>query len=122
METRDYFQTAEVYTLGDVVNTDDYADVIYKPPVTPAVAAAKQSYLGRVYLDWGKWPIVEDDGTIQAPGADPPQPGWHAIEFQDLRFGYRTLGTGRAAPLSGWVVVGRGGEIEGMYMSGHEQR
>jgi inner membrane protein len=122
LETRDYFQTADVYTLGDVVNTDDYADVIYKPPVTPAVAAAKQSYLGRVYLDWGKWPVVEDDGTIQAPGADPPQPGWHAIEFQDLRFGYRTLGTGRGAPLSGWVVVGRGGEIEGMYMSGHEQR
>ncbi len=43
METRDFFQTADVYTLGDVVTTDDYSDVIYKPPVTPAVAAAKRS-------------------------------------------------------------------------------
>lgn len=122
METKDYFQTAEVYTIGDVVNTDTYADVIYKPPVTPAVAAAKQSYLGQVYLDWGKWPLVQDQGTVQAPGADPPQPGWHAVEFQDLRFGSTPLGTSGRSPLSGWVVVGPREEIEGMYMSGHEQK
>ncbi len=122
METGDYFQTADVYTLGDVVTTDNYSDVIYKPPVTPAVAAAKQSYLGRVYLDWSKWPVVQDEGATQAPGADPPQPGWHAVEFEDLRFGYGPLATGRSAPLIGWVVVGPGGEIEGMYMSGHEQK
>jgi inner membrane protein len=122
METADYYQTAEVYTIGDVVNTDEFTDVMYKPPVTPAVAAAKQSYLGRVYLDWGKWPIVEDEGTIQAPGADPPQPGWHAVQFQDLRFGYSPPGAGHQAPLSAWGVIGRGGEVEGMYMSGHEQK
>lgn len=122
METKDSFQTAEVDTIGDVVNTDDYADVIYKPPVTPAVAAAKQSYLGQVYLDWGKWPLVQDQGTVQAPGADPPQPGWHAVEFQDLRFGYTPLGTSGRSPLSGWVVVGPRAEIEGMYLSGHEQK
>lgn len=122
METQDYFQTADVYTIGDRVNTDNHANVIYKPPVTPAVAAAKQSYLGRVYLDWGKWPLVQDEGTIQVPGADPPQPGWHTVEFQDLRFGYRPVGTGSGSPLSGWVVVGRGGELEGMNMSGHEQK
>jgi len=122
METQDYFQTAEVHTIGDGVNTDESADVIYKPPVTPAVAAAKQSYLGRVYLDWGKWPVVQDQGTIQAPGADPPQPGWHAVEFQDLRFGYAAVGSDARATLSGWVVVGRSGEIEGMYMQGKEQK
>ena len=122
METRDYYQTAEVYTIGDRVTTDDYADVIYKPPVTPAVAAAKQSYLGRVYGDWGKWPVVEDEGAVQPPGGDPPQPGWHTVEFQDLRFGYAALGTGQRTALGGWVVVGPGGEIEGMYMSGREQK
>jgi inner membrane protein len=121
METGDYFQTAEVRTIGDQVVTDDYADVIYKAPVTPAVAAAKQSYLGRVYLDWAKWPLTEDLGAVQAPGADMPQPGWHTVEFQDLRFGYRPMGT-TEPPLGGWVVVGPGGEIEGMYMQGHEQR
>jgi len=123
METENYFQTAEVNTIGDQVETDEYADVIYKMPVTPAVQAAKQSYLGRVYLDWSKWPVVEDRGTgVLVPGADVPQPDWHTVEFQDLRFGYWPLGENRAASLSGWVVVGRGGEIEGMYMQGKEQK
>ena len=52
METEDYFQTAEVNTIGDQVETDEFADVIYKTPVTPQLQAAKQSYMGRVYLDW----------------------------------------------------------------------
>lgn len=123
METEDYFQTGEVHTIGDVVETDDYTDLIYKTPVTPSVAAAKASYLGRVYLDWAKWPVTEDLGTVAIPGADiGPQPGWHAVEFQDLRFGYGPLSAGRSSPLSGWVYVGRSGEIEGMYMEGKEQK
>ena len=108
--------------MGDVVETDPVANVIYKPPVTPAVAAAEQTYLGKVYLDWGKWPLVQDQGAIQAPGGDPPQPGWHAVEFQDLRFGYAPLGAGGRVTLSGWVVVGAHGEIEGLYMQGREQK
>jgi len=123
LETEDYFQTAEVRTIGDQVTTDDYADVIYKTPVTAAVAAAKQSYLGRVYLDWSQWPLTEDQGAVPAPGADIlPQPEWHTVEFQDLRFGYRPVGARPDPTLSGWVYVGRGGEIEGMFMAGHEQR
>jgi inner membrane protein len=123
METKDYYQTAEVRTIGDQVITDDYADVIYKTPVTPAVAAAKQSYLGRVYLDWSQWPLAADQGALDAPGADEtPQPAWHTVEFQDLRFGYGPLGTKRNPALSGWVYVGPGSAIEGMFMSGHEQR
>ncbi|HEX4310618.1 MAG TPA: metal-dependent hydrolase [Acidobacteriaceae bacterium] len=121
LETEGYYQTAEVRTIGDQVVTDDYADVIYKPPVTPAVAAAKQSYLGKVYLDWSKWPLTEDLGAVQAPGADAPQPGWHTVEFEDLRFGHRAMRT-TDPTLGGWVVVGPSGEIEGIYMQGHEQK
>src|ERR1700728_50649 len=120
LETEDYYQTAEVRTIGDQVVTDDYADVIYKTPVTPAVAAAKESYLGRVYLDWSRWPVTEDLGAVRAPGADAPQPGWHTVLFEDLRFGHRLGATDPT--LGGWVYVGRSGEIEGMYMQGHEQR
>jgi inner membrane protein len=123
LETEDYFQTAEVNTIGDEVETDEYADVIYKTPVTPAVAAAKQSYLGKVYLDWSRWPATEDRGTgVPIPGAEEPQAGWHTVEFQDLRFGYWPTGDRQTAPLSAWVYVGRSGEIEGMYMQGHEQK
>jgi len=120
METQDYYQVADVHTIGDRVDSDPYVSVIYKTPVTPAVMAAKQSYLGRVYLDWSTWPVVEDLGTVQIPRADPPQPGWHTVEFQDLRFGYRPMGT-TDPTLGGWVYVGRG-EIEGMFMQGHEQK
>ncbi|MGB6133810.1 MAG: metal-dependent hydrolase [Acidobacteriaceae bacterium] len=123
METQDYYQTAEVDTLNDQVTTNDYGDVIYKTPVTPAVAAAKHSYLGRVYLDWSKWPVVEDRGAVPAPGAGfAPQPDWHTVEFQDLRFGYASPGSGGEPPLSGWVYVGPQNEIEGMFMGGHEQK
>jgi inner membrane protein len=125
LETQDYYQTAEVETIGDHVETDD-ADVIYKPPVTAAVAAAKQSYLGRVYLNWSSWPLTEDRGPVQAPGADfAPKPDWHTVEFQDLRFGHGAITLKRGEqdpPLSGWVYVGPQNEIEGMFMSGKEQR
>lgn len=126
METQDYYQTAEVRTLNDQVTTDEDLNIIYKPPVTPAVGAAKQSLLGKVYLDWSTWPVTTDRGPVPAPGADfSPKPDWHTVEFRDLRFGYSPIaGTTRSQTnpvLSGWAYVGPGGEIEGMFMSGHEQ-
>jgi inner membrane protein len=128
METQDYYQTAEIQTLGDQVTTDDFADVIYKPPVTAAVAAAKQSYLGKVYLSWSTWPLTVDRGPVPAPGADyAPRPDWQTVEFQDMRFGYGALRpyrtqNDRDPALSGWVYVGPANEIEGMFMQGHEQK
>jgi inner membrane protein len=129
METKDYYQTAEVRTLGDQIHTDSYSDTVYKPPVTAAVMAAKQSYLGRVYLDWSSWPLVTDRGTRTAPGANipAPQPGWHTVEFQDLRFDYPAMSFSgssdpdQAGPLSAWVYIGPGNEVEEMFMSGREQ-
>jgi len=126
LETQDYYQTAEVQTRGDRVEAGESGGVIYKPPVTPAVAAAKQSYLGRVYLDWSAWPVVEDHGAMTAPGkkAWPPQQGWHTVEFRDLRFAYSVLSSQNGQkdpPLSAWVYVGPAGSIEGMFMSGQEQ-
>ena len=67
VETPDYFQTAEVQTLSDLVTTSDVNDRIAKPPVTSAVAAAKQSWLGRVYLGWAKFPITRDIGRELPP-------------------------------------------------------
>lgn len=123
VETKDYYQVAQVHTVGDRVTTNGYSDVTYKAPVTAAVAAAKQSYLGRVYLDWSQWPVTVDRGTVQAPGVKlAPEPGWQTVEFRDMRFGYWPLETQGGPPLSGWVYVGPGNEIEGMLMQGQEQR
>jgi inner membrane protein len=124
-ETRDFYQTAEVHTLHDDVQPD--TDILYKPPVTPAVAAAKQSWLGRAYLDWSKFPVVTDLGTVPVPyeNVPPPQPGWHTVEFADLRFSYPSLGMGDSPnrnPLGAWVYIGPGNEVEGIFLSGKEQK
>lgn len=118
-ETKDYYQVIEVHTLHNEVDSDS-ASTIYKPQVTPAVAAAKQSYLGRVYLDWSQFPLTTDIGNAPAQGAPPPPQGWHTVEFQDLRFDL--VPSSQSDPLSGSVYVGPGGQIEAMYMDGREQK
>lgn len=133
VETRDYYQTADVNTwnpsAADAIVSDSHTDVIYKPEVTPAVEAAKQTFLGRVYLDWGRWALVRDLGQEPVAGINPPElpPGrtWTTVEFSDLRFNYSFLGTRSgsrtAKPLSGWVYIVDGREEAGMAMAGREQ-
>jgi inner membrane protein len=123
IETQAAYRVATIDTLSNEVRLTDVR--IFKPPVTSAVAVAKRSYLGRIYLDWAKWPVVEDMGEIPIPGAPAPPEGahWDAVWFRDLR--YDRGGAGRA-PLSGWVYVnvaaGQRPEVEGMYFDGYEQR
>ena len=126
-ETRDYYQTAEVQTRHDDVQSDS-SSITYKPPVTPAVAAAKQSWLGRIYLDWSEFPLVTDLGK-NAPIADAPdpEPNWHTVEFDDMRFGYSAFGEGASRnpgrnPLGGFAYIGPGNEVEGIFMGGREQK
>jgi inner membrane protein len=125
METPDYFRTAYVDLRTGDVTSDPHADIIYKPPVTQATLAAKQSYLGHIYLDWSRFPVVEDVGREQAPGKDlpAPPPGATTVEFRDLRFDYSALFLNRSrnAPLSAWAYIGPGNQVEGMFMSGSEQ-
>jgi inner membrane protein len=124
VETADYYQTASVATRNDSVDTDT-DQRLYKPPVTLATLAAKRTWLGHAYLDWSSWPVVTDLGGEPAPGALPaPQPDWHTVEFRDLRFGYSAmlLGNSKTPPLSGFVYVGPGEEIEAMILDGREQR
>ena len=123
VETDNVYQTGEINTHTDEIVSDRQRDAIYKPEDTPAVEAAKQTELGRVYLDWGSWAVVRDIGQQPAPGMGPPDlpPGrrWTTVEFNDLRFNYSFMGTpatsGRS-PLSGWVTIvdNRESAAEGM--------
>jgi inner membrane protein len=79
VETRDFFVTLHVDSLVPEVDPDNEAVVRYKPEETPATLAAKQSYLGRVYLDWAGYPVTE---TESLPG------GGYLVHFFDLRFLY----------------------------------
>ena len=119
-ETHDFYQVTEVHTLHDQIDSDT-AVTIYKPQVTPAVAAAKQSWVGRVYLGWALFPVVTDLGNVPAGNAPPPEPGWHTVEFQDLRFDRDPGATDGSNPLAAWAYIGPGNEVEAMFMSGHEQ-
>jgi inner membrane protein len=137
LETDGYFQTAEVDTLSGEILSDPAEDLIFKPPATTASEAAKRTFLGHVYLDWGAWAVVRDVGPEPIPGRvqglDPPRlpPGrrWTTIEFSDLRFGYpifwgdRSSGARPAAPpLSGWVYIVDNRDDGGEAMNGWVQK
>jgi inner membrane protein len=139
IETATTWQTAEVNTLTGIVASDPRIDSLFKPPITPAVQAAKQTRLGQVYLDWSQWPVVRDLGARPIPGNPPPSlpPSrqWTQVQFSDLRFAYSFLDTNMVsssnqqldqilsrAPLSGSVYIIDGKEDAGQFMNGKEQK
>jgi inner membrane protein len=129
LETQDFYQTAEINTRTESIESDSRRDVLYKPAVTPAVEAARRTLLGQVYLDWGTWAVVRDIGQDPVAGIDPPQlpqgRAWTTVEFSDLRFAYAFRGTGRAtgpSPLSGWVYIVDGRDEAGEGLDGREQK
>jgi inner membrane protein len=129
LETANYYQTAEVNTRAETVDSDAQDDLIYKPENTAAVEAAKRTFLGQVYLDWGTWAVVRDMGQEPIAGADPPQVAptrkWTTVEFSDLRFAYGFTGGGRARPpsgLNGWVYIIDDREEAGEGMGRREQK
>ena len=123
IETRDYYQFADVQTRAESVDTDARTARLYKPPVTPAVAAAKQSWPGRVYLSWSRFPLVEDVGK----GTPPDLPGdftehLEQVDFHDLRFGYAGwFARDDRKPLSGSVFLAPDGQVEAMFFDGKPQ-
>lgn len=132
IETRDYYQTATVNTFTPdspvAITSDPVRDVMYKPADTPAVEAAKQTLLGRVYLDWGQWAVVRDVGPEPIQGVPPPNlpfnRPWTTVEFSDLRFSNSTLGAtvGQKRPLSGWVYIVDGNDEAAEGMGSREQK
>ena len=112
LETADFYQTAEIDTRAGSTESDPHHDVLSKPADTQAVEAAKQTLLGRVYLDWGTWAVVRDVGQEPVPGMNPPNlppnRSWTTVEFTDLRFDYSFLATrspGDRTALGGWVYI-----------------
>ncbi len=128
VETHDFYQYAAVHTRHDTVETDEQSDRSYKATVTAAVRAAKQSYLGRVYLSWSQFPLVEDAGQglpsdIKGNSEDGSAVPLQQVDFQDMRYGYSGW-IGQAEdhkPLTGTVYVAPDGQIEAMYMDGKPQ-
>ena len=120
VETQDYYRTATMNLHTGEVTSRAPEDVYYKPPVTPAILAAKRSWLGQVYLDWSQFPLVQENGTF---GELPGGANYTQVSFQDLRFAYNALffHGRRDNPLGGSVTVAPNGQIDDMELSGHAQ-
>ncbi len=84
VETPAFFALAPVDSLAPEVDPEGRLEIRYKPEETPVTLAAKESYVGRVFLDWAKYPITETE-TLE-----PPQQGY-IVRFQDLRFAGITI-------------------------------
>jgi inner membrane protein len=80
VETRNFFATMRVDSLIPEVDPDGQMQIRYKTQETPVTLAAKRSYLGRIYLDWAKYPITETETLDSPPG--------YLVRFQDLRYAY----------------------------------
>ena len=65
---------------------------------SPVTLAAKRSFLGRVYLDWAQYPMVQSyritDSDVIA----------YRVQFQDLRYAYPDM-VGRAALSAAWNSI-----------------
>jgi inner membrane protein len=79
IETPAFFALAPVDSLGPEVDPEDRMEIHYKPEETPITLAAKQSYLGRAFLDWAQYPIAETEIL------ESPEEGY-IVHFQDLRY------------------------------------
>jgi len=97
VETQNFFATTLVDSSVPDVDPEGQMRIRYKPQETPVTLAAKKSYLGRVYLDWAKYPITETE-EIQSP------PGY-IVRFTDLRFD--DPGRRGRSPLSAGVQLDR---------------
>lgn len=115
VETKDFYQTAVVNSRADSFTSQTPADLYYKQSQTPAILAAKRSWLGRVFLDWSQFPFVEESGTF---GNLPNGAHYTVVRFQDLRFAYNAwfLRGRRGNPLGGTVTIAPDGYVDEMHM------
>jgi inner membrane protein len=98
VETRNFYATASVDSLQPEVDPDAEMQILYKPQETPVTLAAKNSPLGRIYLDWAQYPITETEPI------EVPQPGY-LVRFMDLRFS--------RSPFTGKKTLSAGVELDG---------
>src|SRR6202000_1938078 len=77
VETHDFFATALVNSSAPEVDTEGKMRIQPKPEETPITLAAKQTYLGRAYLDWAAYPVTETD-QVESPQA------LYIVRFHDL--------------------------------------
>lgn len=107
VETQDFLEMAPVDSRSGDVDPQNMAIVRFKPEETPVSLAAKKSRLGRVYLDWARYPLV----TVEKLEGERYQ-----AQFEDLRFdSAESVAQHRRPVLAGYVVLGPQLRVEEMF-------
>ena len=88
VETEKFYERVMVDSLVPEVDPAARSETRYKREETPVIEAAKDTRLGRVYLDWAQYPVLEVEPT------EAGQKGY-MVRFYDLRFEYPDLGRRR---------------------------
>jgi len=114
VETPDDYRVATINLRNSSVVSDAQTDIFHKPAETPVTLAAKRSPLGRAYLDWSKFPLVQEGGPGETESGEPAT----LVTFQDLRFHYDTpfLRGIMKNPLGASVYVNASGHVVQMQM------
>jgi inner membrane protein len=100
VETKDFFEVLPVDSGSGQLDPQNQAVVRYKPEETLVTLAAKKSRLGRFFLDWAQYPLLD----VTALPADE---GYQA-QFRDLRFASaEALSQGDPPVLAGYVELDR---------------
>jgi inner membrane protein len=97
-ETPAAFAMMNVDTLMPEIDPEGRMQFRYKPEETPITLAAKKSYLGRVYLDWAKYPVTEAEQVNEGSTV-------YIVRFRDLRYAYP--GSAARATLGAMVLLDR---------------
>jgi inner membrane protein len=117
VETQTFYAKTPVDLQNSTADPLDKAEFVPKPQQTAVMLAAKRSPLGRAYLDWSRFPILETEPL------QPPDSGY-VVTFRDLRFEYSFLNAGqpRRTPLSASVVLDRNLHVVAMRMGNREEK
>lgn len=112
IETRNFYAIMWVDSLKPDVDPENRMEIRYKPEETPVTLAAKKSYLGRVYLDWARYPVTETEELCA------PQPGY-LVRFYDLRYRYPSR---RTSPLSAAAQLDSNLQVVAEFFGSRRQR
>src|SRR5215471_4261528 len=98
VETKDFFEVLPVDSGSGQLDPQNQAVLRYKPEETPATLSAKKSRLGRFFLDWAQYPLLDVTALPAGEG--------YQVQFRDLRFARaETLSQGEPPVLAGYVEL-----------------
>jgi inner membrane protein len=91
-ETSNSYVSMEVDSLRPAVDPGDRPQIYYKPELNEAAKAARATDLGRAYVEWARFPLVESEYQNTSC----------MVHFSDIRFRYPDS---RIHPLEAYVLL-----------------